>query len=237
MPWPQLGHSCSTVARVDFRFIVCSVLPDAQAGAALAFVRVSRGSAALDSPNEQEAPQFEHCSGSLAGISRKPPQWPQNKFPPMESTTRRFSAIPARVRRLWGLCVRFCVCLLRALRRSRSICDHARQRQVLSSNRCVVSGRARGCGMADAGVMRRRAAVVSAGAGAMERPRWHLCHGCRTACCGCRSVCRVAVVRTRLQRCAPAKIGYERCRRSLRRNLIDFSLQTRACRLQRASGM
>ena len=93
MPWPQLGHSCSTVARVDFRFIVCSVLPEAQAGAALAFVRVSRGSEALDSVNKHEAPQFEHCSGSRAGISRKLPQWPQNKLPPMESTTRRLSAI------------------------------------------------------------------------------------------------------------------------------------------------
>ena len=81
------------MARVDFRFTVCSVRPEAQAGAALAFVRVSRGSAALDSPNAQEAPQFEHCNGSLAGISRKLPQWPQNKLPPMESTTRRLSAI------------------------------------------------------------------------------------------------------------------------------------------------
>ena len=56
-------------------------------------MRVSRGSAALDSPKAQEAPQFEHCSGSLAGISRKLPQWPQKRFPPMESTTRRLSAI------------------------------------------------------------------------------------------------------------------------------------------------
>ena len=172
------------------------------------------------------------------------PVFPESSRSGRRTNCRRWSRprgvcrpYPARVRRLRGfVCAVLCV-RRRALRRSRSICDHARQRQVLSSNRCVVSGRARGCGMADAGVMRRRAAVVSAGAGAMERPRWHLCHGCRTACCGCRSVCRVAVVRTRLQRCAPAKIGYERCRRSLRRNLIDFSLQTRACRLQRASGM
>ena len=93
MPWPQAGHSCSTVARVDFRFIVCSVRPEAQAGAALALVRVSRGSEALDSDKAQEAPQFEHCRGSRAGISRKLPQWPQNKLPPMESTTSRLSAI------------------------------------------------------------------------------------------------------------------------------------------------
>ena len=93
MPWPQAGHSCSTVARVDFRFIVCSVRPEAQAGAALALVRVSRGSEALDSDKAQEAPQFEHCRGSLAGISRKLPQWPQKRLPPMESTTSRLSVI------------------------------------------------------------------------------------------------------------------------------------------------
>ena len=93
MPWPQAGHSCSTVARVDFRFTESSALPDAQAGADLAFVRVSRGSEALDSFNKHEAPQFEHCRGSRAGISRKLPQWPQNKLPPMESTTSRLSAI------------------------------------------------------------------------------------------------------------------------------------------------
>ena len=59
-------------------------------------MHVSRGSAALDSPKAQEAPQFEHCRGSLAGISKKLPQWPQNKLPPMESTTRRFSVICVR---------------------------------------------------------------------------------------------------------------------------------------------
>jgi len=172
MPWPQLGHSCSTVARVDFRFTVCSVRPEAQAGAALAFVRVSRGSAALDSPNAQEAPQFEHCNGSLAGISRKLPQWPQNKLPPMESTTRRLSAI-LRAYVVFGVsCARLCVCdgepsvVL-------DLCVITRERQVLSSNRCVVSGRARDCGKADAGVVRRRAAVVSAPTAAMERPRRH----------------------------------------------------------------
>ena len=60
------------------------------------------------------------------------------------------------------------------------LCVITRERQVLSSNRCVVSGRARDCGKADAGVMRRRAAVASASAGAMERPRRHWCHGCRS---------------------------------------------------------
>ena len=143
MPWPQLGHSCSTVARVDFRFIVCSVLPDAQAGAALAFVRVSRGSEALDSPNAQEAPQFEHCNGSRAGISRKLPQWPQKRLPPMESTTRRLSAI-LRASVVFGvLCVRFCVCdgepsvVL-------DLCVITRgERQVLSSNSWVSSAGAR----------------------------------------------------------------------------------------------
>ncbi len=98
------------MARVDFRFTVCSVRPEAQAGAALAFVRVSRGSEALDSPNAQEAPQFEHCSGSRAGISRKLPQWPQNKLPPMESTTSRLSAILRAYVVFGALCVRLCVC-------------------------------------------------------------------------------------------------------------------------------
>ena len=56
-------------------------------------MRVSRGSEALDSPKAQEAPQFEHCSGSRAGISRKLPQWPQKRLPPIESTTRRLSVI------------------------------------------------------------------------------------------------------------------------------------------------
>ena len=60
------------------------------------------------------------------------------------------------------------------------LCVITRERQVLSSNRCVVSGLSRGCGKADAGVMRRRAAVVSASAGAMERPDRHWCHGCRS---------------------------------------------------------
>ena len=166
------------MARVDFRFTVCSVRPEAQAGAALAFVRVSRGSAALDSPNAQEAPQFEHCNGSLAGISRKLPQWPQNKLPPMESTTRRLSAI-LRAYVVFGVsCARLCVCdgepsvVL-------DLCVITRERQVLSSNRCVVSGRARDCGKADAGVVRRRAAVVSAPTAATES-RGGTGHGCRS---------------------------------------------------------
>ena len=227
MPWPQLGHSCSTVARVDFRFTVCSVRPEAQAGAALAFVRVSRGSAALDSVNKHEAPQFEHCSGSLAGISKKLPQWPQKRLPPMESTTRRFSAIPARVRRLWGLCVRFCVCLLRALRRSRSICDHARQRQVLSSNSWVSSAGARDVSRRDAGVVQCRSAVVRHPHGCNGMAGTGVTAAAATACCGCRSV-RSQFVRTRSQRCAPAKIGYERCRRVVRRSPIALSPRHRA---------
>ena len=181
MPWPQLGHSCSTVARVDFRFTVCSVRPEAQAGAALAFVRVSRGSEALDSVNKHEAPQFEHCNGSRAGISRKLPQWPQKRLPPMESTTRRLSAIPCARTSSSGFCVCDLCARRRALRRSRSVCDHARQRQVLSSNRwVVVSGLSREVSRLDAGVVRRRAAVVSAPTAATEWLRRHWCRGCRS---------------------------------------------------------
>ena len=94
MPWPQAGHSCSTVARVDFRLIVKLRPPGRPGGGWFAFVRVSRGSEALDSFKAHEAPQVEDTAGApWPCISRKLPQWPQNKFPPMESTTRRLSVI------------------------------------------------------------------------------------------------------------------------------------------------
>ena len=102
-------------------------------------------------------------------------------------------------------------------------CDHARQRQVLSSNRwVVVSGLSREVSRLDAGVVRRRAAVVSAPTAATERPRGTgVTAAAATACCGCRSV-RSQFVRTRSQRCAPANYGYERCRRKPMRRLDRF---------------
>ena len=118
---------------------------------------------------------------------------------------------PARVRRLWGFGVK-------ALPR---VCEPSvvldlyvitrEQRQVLSSNRCVVSGRA-------------RRVETGRGSGAASSCGGECAHGCngvtalvsrlpqrRRAVVAGR--CRVAVVRTQSQRCAPAKIGYERCKR------------------------
>ena len=102
-------------------------------------------------------------------------------------------------------------------------CDHARQRQVLSSNRwVVVSGLSREVSRLDAGVVRRRAAVVSAPTAATERPRRHWCRGCRSdgvlwLQVGALAVCTHAVAAMRA-----ANIGYERCRRKPMRRLDRF---------------
>ena len=62
---------------------------------------------------------------------------------------------PARVRRLWGFGGGALVCLLRALRRSRSICDHARRgvRYYLAISVCRQRARAT-VSRRDAGVVR-----------------------------------------------------------------------------------
>ena len=119
-------------------------------------------------------------------------------------------------------------------------CDHARRaRQVLSSNRwVVVSGLSREVSRLDAGVVRRRAAVVSAPTAAMEWLWWHWCHGCRSGGVlwlqvgGQRRSCTHASP----QRCAPAKVGYERCRRTPKETPDRVSLHFRSASRQLASG-
>ena len=147
---------------------------------------------------------------------------------------------PARVRRLWGFGGGALVCLLRALRRSRSICDHARRgvRYYLAISVCRQRARAT-VSRRDAGVVRRRAAVVSAPTAATEWPRRHW-YGCRSGGVlwlqvgGQRRSCTHASP----QRCAPAKVGYERCRRTPKEtpDRVSLHFRTRPASRQLASG-
>ena len=180
-----------------------------------------------------------HKTPRSSNTARGPwPVFPESSRSGRRTDCRRWSRplgvcrpCPARVRRLRGFACAICECD-RGPSVVLDLCVITRGERVryyLAIGVSSAGSRAK-VSRLDAGVVRRRAAVVSAPTAATERPRRHWCRGCRSdgvlwLQVGALAVCTHAVAAMRA-----ANIGYERCRRKPMRRLDRLSPRySRSC--------